>query len=121
MKQYQINKAYNALGRLADMQLPVRDSRNLYMLSKQLGDAYDFALQQEKKLIEKYNGVLTGDGGITFSNSDEMKKFSEELAELNNLEIDVEFDPVIISCDAMEGQRISPSDIACLDGFVTFE
>lgn len=121
MKQYQINKAYNALGRLANMQLPVRDSRNLYMLSKQLDDAYSFEVEQEKKLIEKYNGVLTGDGGVTFPSNDEAKKFSEDLAELNNLEVDVEFDPVVISCDAMDGQRISPFDVACLDGFVTFE
>ena len=121
MKQYQINKAYSALGRLANMQLPVRDSRNLYMLSKQLDNAYNFELEQEKKLIEKYHGVLTGDGGVTFPNSDETKKFGEELAELNNLEVEVEFDPVVISCDAMEDQRISPFDVACLDGFVMFE
>ncbi len=121
MKQYQINRAYNALGRMANMQLPVRDSRNLYMLSKQLDDAYSFEVEQEKKLIEKYNGVLAGDGRVTFPNDDEAKKFSEELAELNDLEVDVEFDPVIISCDAMREQRISPFDVACLDGFVVFE
>lgn len=121
MKQYQINKAYSALGRLANMQMPVRDARNLYMLSKQLDDAYNFELEQERKLIEKYNGVLTGDGGVTFPNNDEAKKFGEELAELNNLDVEVDFDPVVIPCDVMDEQRVSPFDIACLDGFVTFE
>lgn len=121
MKQYQINKAYSALSRLANMQLPVRDSRNLYMLSKQLDDAYNFELEQEKKLIEKYHGVFTKDGGVTFANSDDANGFGAELKELNNLEVEVEFDPVVIDCDAMGDQRISPFDVACLDGFVMFE
>lgn len=121
MRQYQINKAYSALGRLANMQLPVRDSRNLYMLSKQLENAYNFELEQEKKLIVKHHGTLTGNGEVTFPNNDEAKKFGEELAELNNLEVDIEFDHVIILCDAMGNQKISPFDIACLDGFVIFE
>ena len=121
MKQYQINKAYSALSRLANMQLPVRDSRNLYMLSKQLDNAYNFELEQEKKLIEKYHGVFTKDGGVTFANSDDSNGFGAELKELNNLEVEVEFDPVVIDCDAMGDQRISPFDVACLDGFVMFE
>ena len=121
MKQYQINKAYSALGRLANMQLPVRDSRNLYMLSRQLEDAYSFELKQEKKLVEKYHGIIDNGGGVTFPNSDEAKKFGEEIAELNNLEVEIDFDPVVISCDSIEDQRISPYDIACLDGFVMFE
>lgn len=121
MKQYQINKAYSALGRLANMPLPVRVARDLYMLSKQLDDSYNFELEQEKKLIAKYNGVFTNDGGVTFANSEDANAFGEELTELNNLEVDVEFDPVVIDCDAMGDQKISPFDIACLDGFVFFE
>lgn len=121
MKQYQINRAFGALGRLANMQLPVRDSRNVYMLSKRLENAYNFELEQEKKLIEKYHGTLSNDGGVVFQNSEDAAGFNAELAELNNLDVEVEFDPVVINCDAMDDQRITPFDIACLDGFVTFE
>lgn len=121
MKQYQINKAYNALGRLANMQLPVRDARNIYMLSKQLDNAYNFELEQEKKLIDKYHGVFTNDGGVTFASKEDGDNFGKALAELNNLDVDVDFDPVVISCEAMGDQRISPFDVACLDGFVVFK
>jgi len=121
MKQYQINRAYGALGRLASMQLPVRDSRNVYMLSKQLEDAYNFELEQEKKLLEKYHGVLDKQGGVTFSNTDDAQGFNEELNELHNIEVEVDFEPVTIQCDAMGNQTITPMDIACLDGFVLFE
>ncbi|MBQ8619045.1 MAG: hypothetical protein IJ418_16235 [Clostridia bacterium] len=121
MKQYQINRAFGALSRLANLQLPVRDSRNVYMLSKCLEDAYNFELEQEKKLIEKYHGVLGNDGGVVFQNGDDAVGFNSELSELNSLDVEVKFEPVVINCDVMEGQRITPFDIACLDGFVTFE
>ena len=121
MKQYQINRAFGALGRLANMQLPVRDSRNIYMLSRQLENAYNFELEQEKKLIEKYHGTINGDGGVVFQSGEDAAGFNEELAELNNLDIEVEFDQVFINCDAMGNQCITPLDIAYLDGFVTFE
>ena len=121
MKQYQVNRAYSALGRLANMQLPVRDSRNLYLLSKQLEDTYYFELEQEKKLIKKYGGTLSANGSVTFANSEDANKFGEELSELNNLEVEIVFNPVVILCDAMGDQKISPLDVACLDGFVSFE
>ena len=121
MKQYQINKAYAALGRLANMQLRVRDSRNLYMLSKQLENAYNFELEQEKKLIEKYHGDVTSDGRIHFGDTSDAEGFKQEIGELNNLDIEVEFDPIIINCDDIGDQRITPYDVACLDGFVSFE
>lgn len=121
MKQYQINRAYNALGHLANLQLPVRDSRNLYMLSKRLEDAYAFEAEQERKLFEKYHGSVVGDGGIAFADPDDAKGFKAEIEELHNLDVDVEFEPVRISCDAVGNQRVTPFDVACLDGFVLFE
>lgn len=121
MKQYQINRAYNALGHLANLQLPVRDSRNLYMLSKQLESAYAFGVEQEKRLFEKYHGTVSGDGGIAFTNSNDAQGFSSEIEELHNLDVEIEIEPVMISCDVMGEQCITPFDIACLDGFVVFE
>ena len=121
MKQHQVNRAVMALGRLSNMQLPVRDSRNLYMLSKQLEDAYQFELDQEKKLIAKYHGKISDDGGVAFSNPDDANAFNAEIIELNNLDVSIEFSPVTINCDSMGDQHISPFDIACLDGFVMFE
>lgn len=121
MKQYQINRAYNALGHLANLQLPVRDSRNLYMLSKRLEDAYAFEAEQERKLFEKYHGSVVGDGGIAFADPDDAKGFKAEIEELHSLDVDVEFEPVRICCDAVGSQRVTPFDIACLDGFVLFE
>lgn len=121
MKQYQINRAYTALGHIANLQLPVRNARNVYMLSKQLENAYAFEVEQEKKLFEKYHGIVTADGGITFTNSNDAQGFGAEIEELHNLDVEIEFEPVTISCEAMGEQRITPADVACLDGFVTFE
>ncbi len=121
MKQYQINNACNALGRLSNIQLRMRDSRNLYMLSKQLEDAYNFEVEQEKKLIEKYHGEITQGGLVHFPTPTDGDGFKKEIAELNNLDVEVDFDPVTINCDGLDDQLITPHDIACLDGFVIFE
>lgn len=120
MKQYQINKAYGSLQRLSSMQMPIRDSRNIYMLIKSLEDAYNFALEQEQKLMAKYRGQYMEDGSIMFPTPDETTGFRNEISELNMLESDVIFSPVEINCDAFGEQTLSPMDIANLDGFIEF-
>lgn len=121
MKQFQINKAYGALNKLANMQMPIRDAYNLYILAERIKPAYNFELEQEKKLIEKYAGVLNqSTGAITFNDEETTLAFRNEMAELNNFDVDIELTPVPISMDSLAGQKITPIDIMCLDGFVTF-
>lgn len=121
MKQFQINRAYSALNKLANMQMPIRDAYNLYLLSERIKPAYNFELEQEKKLIEKYAGVLNQNtGAIAFQDDESAASFQREMAALNSFDVDIEVNPVVISMDSLVEQKIAPIDIMCLDGFVTF-
>ena len=121
MKQLQINKAYGALNKLANMQMPVRDAYRLYLLTEQIKPSYNFELEQEKKLLEKYEGVLDqGSGTFQFKDRETMEAFGREMKELNDFDAEIEFDPVEISMDALGTQKLTPVDIMCLEGFVAF-
>lgn len=120
MKQYQANKAYGALNKIANQQLPVRDSYNIYMLLKSLEPVYRFELEQERRLVQKYGGEVGSNGSVRIPDRDDANRFKEEIEELNNLEIDLDIKPVVINCDALNDLRISPYDVSCLEGFVDF-
>lgn len=121
MKQLQINKAYGALSRLANIQMPVRDAYKLYLLTEQMKPCCNFQLEQERKLLEKYGGAIDQDSGsFVFKDRETMEAFRREMAELNELDAEIEVDPVEISMDALGAQKLTPADIMCLEGFVAF-
>lgn len=78
-------------------------------------------MQRERKLLEKYNGTVRPDGNVIFPTQDETVAFRNELQELNNMEISDEIEPITIEYDAMGDNTLSPTEIACLDGFIAFE
>ena len=120
MKQFKINQAYIALTRLSEMKLPIKAAYGVYVLTKQLSTPYEFSLQQEKGLIEKYHGNIQKDGMISFQSSEDTNNFQKELIELNNFEQEIEIKPVTINISDLNGQSIIPSDIISLEGFVNF-
>lgn len=121
MKQIQINAAYNVMRRLANLQLPVKRAYELYMLIKQIEPMREFAVTRGKALLEKYHGTLKSDGEFVFPTKDDAQAFGKELNELNNMEVDVNVTPVVMSYDDMSEYTLSPAEIASIDGFVTFE
>lgn len=131
MKHIQFIRAYNALQKISNYDLPVRDAYMVFKLLKEVKLAYEFAAKMERQLIEKYKGQVNDDGSVNFIHGDDeksksegisnMNKFVAELDELNNTEMDIEFEPIKLSYDAMEGQKISANEIMALDGFVIFE
>ena len=121
MKQYQINKAYNAMTRLMTVQFPVRIAYSIYMLMKQIEPCYEFDLKRERELVEKYHGSISMDGMITFPSPDDAGLFKDEIDELTNMDVDVRISPISIPYDSLEDQTITPMEIASLEGFVSFE
>lgn len=120
MKQFQINRAYEVLVKLSKMELPIKIAYGVYMLIKELATQYEFSLQQEKIMIEKYHGEIHQDGSISFQSVEDSKDFQKELIELNNLEPEIKVSPVTINIGNLKGQSITPSDIISLEGFVNF-
>ena len=120
MKQYLIHRAYTTMSRMWNMQLPVRVAHEIYMLMKKLEPFHSYGIEQERKLVAKYNGEVSADGQILFRNKDDAPLFRSELIEMNDLEVEVEFEPVRIPFDAVAEGTLSPMDICNLDGFVIF-
>lgn len=121
MKQMEINKTYGALSHLSQMQLPINIAYKVYSLIKKLDEPYKFAMEQEKKLIEKYKGEFKNDGSISFASIDDKVAFQKEFFELQNLEHDIDFEKIIIKTDDLGKQTITAADIFALEGFVAFE
>lgn len=121
MKQYQINKAFLALRKLSGQKLPFRKALGIYNLINALEPQYNFAVDEEKKLINQYNGNIEEGGMVVFEKNEDMNSFRKEIESLNDMEIDLKFNSVSLSDFDMEGLIISPSDIHDLEGFVAFE
>lgn len=123
MKQYQLNKAYEALSKISNMPLPVRDAYKIYMLLQHLRYNYEFQVTEERKLIDKYNGCIMPDGEIVFHDADDsvVRSFRADLNELNNNDVELDMQPITISFDSFGNNTITPNDVAVLNGFVSFE
>lgn len=131
MKYSQLRIAYTTLQKFIKMDFNVRDAYAIYRLYQKLETASKFGMQREKALIQQYNGVVKPNGFIEFvHDTDEesrknglenMNRFKEALNELDSMEIDESISPIKLSYDAFGEQKVLPSDIMALDGFVVFE
>lgn len=133
MKYSQFVKAYNVIQKFANMNFNVRDAYKIYNLMKTIEPIAKFGMEREKALIEKYHGVAGQNGDIRFwdenSSTEEekdigaknMSGFIQEIYEMNEMEMDQEITPITLSYDSVGDQKISPSDIAALDGIIAFE
>lgn len=121
MTQYEVTKAYPALMRLSEFRLPVKKARELYKITKQVVEHFQFALSEERKYISEFNGQERPDGSVSFNSSDDFDKYKAKMDELNALEVEWHNSPVILTEADIGEQPISPSDIRVLESFVTFE
>lgn len=121
MTQYKINRAYTALTQLINLKLPPKKALGIYKLAKCLEGYYEFALSEERKYINDFNGVICPDGTVSFKDPQEFASCQEKIAELNEMTVDVEFTPVVLQESDLGDQNISPVDIYNLEGLVSFE
>ena len=119
--QSQINNAYASMHKIAGMQLPIKQAYAIYLLSKKIKEHFDFFVEQEKKLIEKYNAEIKDNGTISFSNQEDAIKFQEEYNDYQAFEIEEDFTPITLKFADCGEQNITPADIANLESFIAFE
>lgn len=121
MKQSQINRAYKALRNMLNLELPFSEAYKLHALATKLKTNYVFEIEQEEKLIRKYSGSILEDGKLVFPSSENADAFQRDIAELCDVDIDIEISPVTINCSYLSSQRMTALDIMNLEGFVVFE
>lgn len=121
MKQEKINRAFPSLMKMRDINLPVKKARAIYKMYVAVEGAYEFALGEEKKYLNEFNGTVSGDGSINFKTTEECMAFKDKFEELVASEVELDIEPVTISESDIGDQMLTPGDIYNLEGFVIFE
>lgn len=117
MTQKQIINAYITLVRLSSTQMSIRAARDLYVLRKQLEPTYQFCAEQEHLIVSKYNGQ-TVNGTIVFDDEESARKARQDLQDLHDLNVDLDFDAATINLNDIKDGVLSVNDMETLEGFV---
>ena len=121
MKQSQIIQAQPSLKKIVNMHFTAKKAYQIYLLSKKVNSIIDFFIEEERKLISKFNAEIKENGEVIFKNAGDAQNFREAYAALQNFEVDLELPPVILTEADVQDKELSPADIFNLEGLITFE
>ena len=119
MKIQQLLNALPIMQKLIGLKLPIRKAHKVFLMAKKAEEQKEFFVQEERKLIEKFEAEIKEDGRIYFKDAESKEAFLAADAELGQLEIDG-FDPIYLTFDDMEDETFTATDIAALDGVIIF-
>ena len=117
MKQFRIIKAYKALIKLGQQDLPIRLAFDLFKIKQALQPQWDFQLDEENKLAA--SAKVSADGSVTFDSPEAAEAFRQKLKELSDIDVDLKITPARIPL-SIPGLTLSMDDIDALDCFVQF-
>lgn len=127
----ELTRAMKAAQKLSGMDMPARDAYRVFKLNQSLDSIRAFCWERERGMLEKHGGTLEQDGTIRFIHGDSeadqregganMEAFIREIDAFHDTEAEADIAPVTLRLDALDGQKITPADIAVLDGLVAFE
>lgn len=122
MKQYEIIKAYKAIENIQHKKASLKVSYAFFKIKKLLQPQYDFQLEQEKAVYSQFEYTVGEDGRLNFGSQEKAAEFSntlsQRLAELEDLDIDLEFTKPVINTN--ESIEMSVDDIVALEPFIEF-
>ena len=117
MKQFRIIKAYKALTKLGQQDLPIKLAFDLFKIKQALQPQWDFQLDEENKLTA--SAKVNADGSVTFDTPEAADMFRQKLKDLSDIDVDLKVKPVQIPL-SIPGLTLSMDDIDALDCFVQF-
>ena len=116
MKQFQLINAYKATDKLShNDKLSANTLWGIYNLRKQLFPHWEFQVEREKDLQQKYSQYADAEGNIT---GQSYKEYMEELASLLNLDKDISIEKIQIHLTDDLG--ITVEMMEALEDFVEF-
>jgi hypothetical protein len=131
MKYINILKAQKTMQYIMKLRLPIREnkkSRAIYKMVLDIEELASYIQLEERKIIEKYQGVVQPNGTINFGDdSDGALKAQAcvaEIAEFENFEAEWNHEVIKLSEESLVddgGFTLSPEEIFYLEGFVEFE
>ena len=116
MKQILYIEAYNALDGMGK-KVTGKTAFKLFGVKKKLEEIIQFQLEEEKKLIEKYEGTVNESGLIRFANPEKSAEFFREKKELYS--VDYGIDAIEVDIDSVPD--VTLEEIEALDGIVVFK
>ena len=117
MKQFRIIKAYKALIKLGQQDLPIKLAFDLFKIKQALQPQWDFQVDEETKLTA--SAKINADGSVTFESPEAAAAFRQRLKELSDIDVDLKVKPVQIPL-SIPGLTLSMDDVDALDCFVQF-
>ena len=117
MKQFKVIKAYKALTKLGQQDLPIKLAFDLFKIKQALQPQWDFQLDEENKLTA--SAKVNADGSVTFDTPEAAEMFRQRLKDLSDIDVDLKVKPVQIPL-SIPGLTLSMDDIDALDCFVQF-
>ena len=119
MKQNQVVRAYKALKKLANQELPIKISCKIHRLMVSIRPAWDFQLNEEEKILRRLNPQTMENGVLQFNSPEDAKEFRDKLDEIGSMDAD-DMDLHPIQIPIPDGAVISANDLEALEGFVDF-
>ncbi len=117
MKQFKVIKAYKALTKLGQQDLPIKLAFDLFKIKQALQPQWDFQVDEETKLAA--GAKVSDDGSVTFESPEAAAAFRQRVNELGDIDVDLKVKPVQIPL-SIPGLTLSMDDVDALDCFVQF-
>lgn len=117
VKQRDVISAYKILNRLNADILPLTISFKIFKLKKALQSQFDWQIEEERKIFEKFN-VRQTESGLAPEDPNDTPVVIKQMEELGNADVDVDIDK--ISIPLVAEIRIAPNEFDVLEKFIEF-
>ena len=119
MTGQQILNAIPIVKKLTLIELPFKKAYQVYSLTKQINEKADFFINEEKKIIQKFNATILNNGQIKFEKVEDRDAFLKEHGDLFNINCE-DINPVELSFNDLNNTSLSPAEIKDLEGVIIF-
>ena len=118
----QVQQMLNSLPivqKIMELKLPIKKAYAIYSLAKQINEQREFFINEEKKLISKFNAEILENGNIKFNTAEDQANFIKEHSELMEYEIE-NLQAVDFSFADLGDAEFTPMEIMQLEGVINF-
>lgn len=106
------------LQRMMELKLPIKKAHGIYSLAKVINEQREFFINEEKKLIEKFNAEILEGGNIRFKDAESQAGFMTEHSVLMHYEVDAT--ALDLSFEDLGDSEFTPVELMQLEGVINF-
>lgn len=111
--------ALPVLQKLMELKLPVKKAYAVYALAKQINEYREFFINEEKKMISKFNVQIAENGDLHFNSQEDQLTFIQEHNDLMLYEVE-DVKSVELSFSDLGDVEFTPKELSTLDGVINF-